>query len=253
MVADAGCYLCLMHMQGEPRTMQVEPDLRRRRLRREALPRAAARVRRRGGRARGARLPRSGHRLREDGRAQPRARCGGSTSSRAIGRPLLVGLSRKSTLGKLTGDPAATTGSAAASVGGAVAAFDRGATILRVHDVREHVEALAVGEGGGRMIVELAGLHVFGYHGVEEEEQRLGQLFLFDVAAGGRATAAPRTASRMPSTTRRSRARSVSSRARSASTCSRRSPRTPPTCCSSASRRSACVSACASRRSSRPG
>jgi dihydropteroate synthase len=28
-------------------------------------------------------------------------------------------------------------------VGAAVAAFDRGATILRVHDVREHVEALA--------------------------------------------------------------------------------------------------------------
>ena len=31
------------------------------------------------------------------------------------------------------------------------------------------------------MIVELAGLQVFGHHGVEEEEQRLGQLFLFDV------------------------------------------------------------------------
>ena len=31
------------------------------------------------------------------------------------------------------------------------------------------------------MIVELAGLHVFGYHGVEEDEQRLGQMFLFDV------------------------------------------------------------------------
>ena len=31
------------------------------------------------------------------------------------------------------------------------------------------------------MIVELRGLHVFGYHGVEEEEKRLGQLFLFDV------------------------------------------------------------------------
>jgi len=29
--------------------------------------------------------------------------------------------------------------------------------------------------------VELRGLHVFGYHGVEEEEQRLGQLFLYDV------------------------------------------------------------------------
>jgi dihydroneopterin aldolase len=31
------------------------------------------------------------------------------------------------------------------------------------------------------VIVELYGLHVFGYHGVHEEEQRLGQLFLFDV------------------------------------------------------------------------
>jgi dihydroneopterin aldolase len=31
------------------------------------------------------------------------------------------------------------------------------------------------------VILELHGLHVFGYHGVEEEEQRLGQLFLFDV------------------------------------------------------------------------
>jgi dihydroneopterin aldolase len=29
--------------------------------------------------------------------------------------------------------------------------------------------------------VELRGLHVFGYHGVEEEEQRLGQPFLYDV------------------------------------------------------------------------
>jgi 7,8-dihydroneopterin aldolase/epimerase/oxygenase len=31
------------------------------------------------------------------------------------------------------------------------------------------------------MKVELRGLHVFGYHGVEEEEQRLGQLFLYDI------------------------------------------------------------------------
>jgi dihydroneopterin aldolase len=29
--------------------------------------------------------------------------------------------------------------------------------------------------------IELRGLHVFGYHGVEEEEQRLGQPFLYDV------------------------------------------------------------------------
>jgi dihydropteroate synthase len=56
---------------------------------------------------------------------------------------VLVGFSRKSSLGRLLGDPAATTGSTAASVGVAVAAFERGASILRVHDVREHVEALA--------------------------------------------------------------------------------------------------------------
>ena len=31
------------------------------------------------------------------------------------------------------------------------------------------------------MKVELYGLHVFGYHGVEEEEQQLGQLFLYDL------------------------------------------------------------------------
>ena len=60
----------------------------------------------------------------------------------AIGRPVVVGFSRKSSLGKLLGDSEATTGSTAASLGAAVAAYERGATILRVHDVREHVEAL---------------------------------------------------------------------------------------------------------------
>ena len=61
----------------------------------------------------------------------------------ALGRPVLVGLSRKSTLGRILGDPEATRGTTAASVGAAVAAFERGASLFRVHDVREHVEALA--------------------------------------------------------------------------------------------------------------
>ena len=56
----------------------------------------------------------------------------------------MVGISRKSALGRLLGDPDATTGSTAASVGAAVAAFERGASLFRVHDVRDHVEALAV-------------------------------------------------------------------------------------------------------------
>ncbi|MGZ4402265.1 MAG: dihydropteroate synthase, partial [Gaiellaceae bacterium] len=62
----------------------------------------------------------------------------------ALGRPVVVGFSRKSSLGRIVGDATATTGSLAASIAAAVAAYERGATILRVHDVREHVEALTV-------------------------------------------------------------------------------------------------------------
>jgi dihydropteroate synthase len=57
---------------------------------------------------------------------------------------VVVGVSRKSTLGKIVGDTIATTGTLAASVGAAVAAFERGASMIRAHDVRETVEALAV-------------------------------------------------------------------------------------------------------------
>ncbi len=56
---------------------------------------------------------------------------------------MLVGLSRKSTLARVVGDPSGRVGSDAASVGAAVAAFDRGASIFRAHDVAKHVEALA--------------------------------------------------------------------------------------------------------------
>jgi dihydropteroate synthase len=62
----------------------------------------------------------------------------------ALGRPVLVGFSRKSSLGRILGDPDAKTGPLSASVAAAVTAYERGATILRVHDVREHVEALTV-------------------------------------------------------------------------------------------------------------
>jgi dihydropteroate synthase len=62
----------------------------------------------------------------------------------SLGRPVLVGFSRKSSLGRILGDPTATTGPLAASVAAAVTAYERGATILRVHDVKPHVEALTV-------------------------------------------------------------------------------------------------------------
>jgi len=62
----------------------------------------------------------------------------------ALGRPVLVGFSRKSSLARVAGDAHSKTGSLSASVAAAVVAYERGATILRVHDVREHVEALRV-------------------------------------------------------------------------------------------------------------
>jgi dihydropteroate synthase len=62
----------------------------------------------------------------------------------ALGRPVLVGASRKRFLGRLLGDPEALTGPVAASVAVAVLAYERGASLFRAHDVREHVEALAV-------------------------------------------------------------------------------------------------------------
>jgi dihydropteroate synthase len=61
----------------------------------------------------------------------------------AIGRPVLIGFSRKSSLARILKDPDSKVGTMAASIGAAVSAFHHGATILRAHDVREHVEALA--------------------------------------------------------------------------------------------------------------
>jgi dihydropteroate synthase len=140
-VADAGAYLCLMHMQGEPRTMQDDPRYddvvsEVKAFLEERLELAVAQG------------------VREEHVCLDPGIGFGKTPEHnvelvrrldeliALGRPVLVGFSRKSTLGKLLGDPDAHVGTTAASVGMAVAAYERGATILRAHDVREHVEAL---------------------------------------------------------------------------------------------------------------
>ena len=60
----------------------------------------------------------------------------------ALGYPVLVGLSRKSTIGVLTGR--AVGERMAGSVAAALAAVARGAAIVRVHDVRETVDALKI-------------------------------------------------------------------------------------------------------------
>ena len=140
-VADSGAYLCLMHMLGEPRTMQESPTYR------DVVSEVAAFLEQRLTFAVQAGIPEElvcldpgiGFGKTVEHNFELIRRLDELT---ALGRPVLVGFSRKSSLGKLLGDPDATTGSTAASVGAAVAAYERGATILRVHDVLEHVEAL---------------------------------------------------------------------------------------------------------------
>ena len=60
----------------------------------------------------------------------------------AIGQPVLVGLSRKRFLGALTGR--AEQERLAGGLSAVVMAFERGATMFRVHDVRETRDALSV-------------------------------------------------------------------------------------------------------------
>ena len=64
-----------------------------------------------------------------------------------LGRPLMVGWSRKSTLGSLTGRPVGAR--LPASVAAALAAVQRGARLLRVHDVAATVDALKVWAAAG--------------------------------------------------------------------------------------------------------
>jgi len=142
-VADSGAYLCLMHMLGTPRTMQIDPRYD------DVAADVASFLEERLAFAVDAGV-------REELICLDPGIGFGKTAEQnfelvrrldvllSLGRPVVIGFSRKSSLGRLLGDPEATTGSLAASIAAAVTAYERGATILRVHDVREHVEALAV-------------------------------------------------------------------------------------------------------------
>ncbi len=142
-VADSGAYLCLMHMQGEPRTMQRNPtyDDVASEVASFLAERLAFAVDSGIAEERICLDPGIGFGKTVEQNVELIARL---DVLLGLGRPVVVGFSRKSSLGRLLGNPQATTGTTAASIGAAVAAFDRGATILRAHDVREHVEALTV-------------------------------------------------------------------------------------------------------------
>jgi dihydropteroate synthase len=138
-VADSGAYLCLMHMRGEPRTMQQEPRYE------DVAAEVAAFLEERLAFATSAGV--AEERICLD----PGIGFGKTVEHNlelvrrldvllALGRPVVVGFSRKSSLRTLTGSDDLL----AASVAAAVAAFERGATILRVHDVKPTVDALTV-------------------------------------------------------------------------------------------------------------
>lgn len=147
-VIDSDCALCIMHMKGDPQTMQREPhydDLF-----------AEVRDFLRGRAAEAERLGIRRQRLCVD----PGYGFGKTIDhnlkllawqdelQRAIGLPLLAGLSRKSTIGHITGKPVEQR--MAGSVGAALVAAMNGARIVRVHDVAETVDALKVWEAARR-------------------------------------------------------------------------------------------------------
>jgi dihydropteroate synthase len=140
-VAGSEACLCLMHMLGEPRTMQDAPRYD------DVVSEVKAFLEERLVFATDAGVPEErvcldpgiGFGKTVEHNLELLARL---DEIAALGRPVLVGASRKRFLGRVLGNEDALTGPVAAGVAVAVLAYDRGASIFRVHDVREHVEAL---------------------------------------------------------------------------------------------------------------
>jgi len=141
-VAHGDVGLCLMHMQGEPRTMQANPhygdvvaEVRDFLALRMAACTEAGIARERllidPGFGFGKTVEHNYTLLRELRRFME------------LGVPVLAGLSRKSMLGAVTGQPNGVA-RLPASVAAAVLAVERGARIVRVHDVAATKDALAV-------------------------------------------------------------------------------------------------------------
>ena len=141
LVADRDVDCCLMHMLGEPRTMQENPQyddvvddvkafLHRRLTAATDAGIAEARIHLDPGIGFGKTLEHNLELLRR------------LDELTALGRPLVIGTSRKSFLGRLTGRD--VTERVHATVATTVIAFERGARVFRVHDVAATADALAV-------------------------------------------------------------------------------------------------------------
>ena len=142
-VRGSSCAICLMHMKGEPATMQREPHYD------DVVAEVKEFLQLRLRAAEGAGIARErlvvdpgfGFGKTAEHNLTLLARL---AEFQEIGVPLAAGLSRKSTIGKVTGRPTAER--LAGSLAMALLAVQRGATILRVHDVRETRDLIAVWE-----------------------------------------------------------------------------------------------------------
>lgn len=140
-VADSDCAICLMHMQRDPQTMQFDPQYG------DVVADVAAFLRGRVEALAAAGVDRArlvldpgfgfGKTARHNFELLERL-----AELQTLGLPVLAGLSRKSMLGAVTGRDVGER--LAASVAGAVLAAERGATLVRVHDVRATVDGLNV-------------------------------------------------------------------------------------------------------------
>ena len=141
LVADRGASCCLMHMRGEPRTMQDDPRYE------DVVSEVKAFLEERLAFAVDAGIreervwldPGIGFGKRVEHNLELLRRLDEIV---AIGRPVVVGTSRKGFLGKITGRGEGER--LAGTIATNVMALERGAAVFRVHDVREMADALAV-------------------------------------------------------------------------------------------------------------
>ena len=143
MAAALGCEVVLMHMRGDPRTMQAAPRyddvvaevsafLAGRASAAIAVGVAREKIWLDPGIGFGKRTRHNLALLRDLGRIA------------SLGYPVLVGVSRKSSLARIAGDASREDQRLGGSIAAALAAAQAGAAALRVHDVAETVQALAV-------------------------------------------------------------------------------------------------------------
>jgi dihydropteroate synthase len=147
--AELGCEIVLMHMQGEPRTMQAAPRYD------DVVPEVAAFLANRAEAAIAAGVARERIWLDPGVGFGKRARHSlallrGLDRIVALGFPVLIGVSRKSAIPRIARDRSSEDQRLGGSIAAALAAARAGAAMLRVHDVAETRQALAVAAAIGQ-------------------------------------------------------------------------------------------------------